>query len=40
MERFVKWHKIIPITWSCPIFPLDNFTLALVAMDIKSTKDN
>ena len=30
MRSLVKLHKIIPIPWAYPMFPLDNFTVALV----------
>ena len=31
-----KKHKIIPIHWTCPVFPLANFTLALVVTNIEN----
>ena len=30
MGKLGKGHKIIPITWACPMFPLVNFTVAFV----------
>ena len=36
MEQLGKWHKIIPITWACPMFPLANFTVALVGTSIEN----
>ena len=35
MEQLVKWHKLTPTPWECTMFPLDNFTLALVRIDIE-----
>ena len=35
MVHFVKQHKIIPIPWACPMFPLANFTLDLVGTNIE-----
>ena len=35
MVNLVKRHKIIPIPWVCPVFPLANFTVALVGTNIE-----
>ena len=35
MGQLVKRHKIISITWACPMFILDNFTVALVGKKIE-----
>ena len=35
MEQLGKRHKIIPIPWACPVFPLANFTVALVETNIE-----
>ena len=35
MGQLVKFHKIITITWACPIFTLANFTLDLVGTNIE-----
>ena len=35
LEPLVKMHKIIPITWACPVFPLANFTVVLVGTNIE-----
>ena len=35
MGQLEKQHKTIPIPWACHVFPLVNFTLALVGMNIE-----
>ena len=35
MEKLVKQHTIIPITWACPMFTLANLTVALVGTNIE-----
>ena len=35
MEQLVKRHEIIPIHWACRVFPLANFTVALVGTNIE-----
>ena len=35
MGQLVKQHKIIPMNWACPVFPLANVTLALVGENIE-----
>ena len=35
MEQLVKQHKITPIPWVFPVFPLANFTVAVVGTNIK-----
>ena len=35
MEQLVKQNKIIPITWSCPMFPLSNFIVYLVGKNME-----
>ena len=30
-----KRHKMIPIPWACPLFPLANFTVASVGTNIE-----
>ena len=35
MCQLVKQHKIIPITWACPVCPLANVILALVGENIE-----
>ena len=34
MEQFGKRHKISPIPWACPMFPLASFVVALVLKNI------
>ena len=36
MEQLGNKHKIIPITWECPVFPLSSFTTALVGTNIEN----
>ena len=35
MEQLLKLHKIIPITWEFPVFPLANSTVSLVGKNIE-----
>ena len=35
MEQLEKWHNIIPITWSCTMFLLASFTVALIGTNIE-----
>ena len=35
MEQLGKRHKIIPIPWAYPVFPLAHFTVALVGTNIE-----
>ena len=35
MGKFRKLHKIVPINWECPVFPLSSFTLDLVDTNIE-----
>ena len=35
MEQVGNQHKIIPITWAFPVFPLASFTLDLVGGNIE-----
>ena len=35
MEQLGKRHKIIPIPWVCPMFPLASFSVALVGTNIE-----
>ena len=35
IEQLGKRHKIIPIPWACPVFPLANFTVSLVGTNIE-----
>ena len=34
MEQLGKRHKIIPINWACPVFPLAIFKVELVGTNI------
>ena len=36
MEQLGKQHKIIPIPRACPVFPLENFKVALVGTNIEN----
>ena len=35
MAQLGKRHIIIPIPWECPVFPIANFTVALVGTNIE-----
>ena len=35
MEQLGKQHKIIPINWVCPVFPLTILTVASVVTNIE-----
>ena len=37
MEKLGKQHKMIPIPWACPVFPLDSFTVDLVGKNIEKS---
>ena len=35
MAQLGKGHKMIPITWACPVFPLSSFTVAFFGANIE-----
>ena len=35
MGKVEKRHEIIPISWACPVLPLDNFKLTWIGMNMK-----
>ena len=36
MGKLRKQHKAIPTSWACPVFPLDNFTVAFVGKKMEN----
>ena len=36
MGQLGKIHKTNPITWACPVFPLDNLTVTLVGTNTEN----